>query len=166
MTVLMDFSKEFISQGSVEAKLELFIYYIYRMSLRGVLGGTLAGISSQGSSRTPVVETLSCGRKGSLRKGGNLLRQARPPGLRAFPGLNGTLVPAPRESNFHNTSSGRGSSISELRTQTQYCQTFAPPTISSGWSCLGLWLSGAGFRLGPWCPSAWCGQFCSPVSSK
>ena len=87
-------------------------------SLRGVLGGTLAGISSQGSSRTPVVETLSCGRKGSLRKGGNLLRQARPPGLRAFPGLNGTLVPAPRESNFHNTSSGRGSSISELRPST------------------------------------------------
>ena len=151
-----------------------------KTALRGVLGGTLAGIPSQGSSRgeswleepsqgsprTPVVETLSCGRKGSLRKGGNLLWQARPPGLRAFPGLNGTLVPAPRESNFHNTSSGRGSSISELRTQTQYCQTFAPPTISSGWSCLGLWLSGVGFRLGPWCPSSWCGQFCSPFSSK
>ena len=95
--------------------------HIFVSSLRGVLGGTLAGIPSQGSSRgeswleepsqgsprTPVVETLSCGRKGSLRKGGNLLRQARPPGLRAFPGLNGTLVPAPRESNFRNTSLGK-----------------------------------------------------------
>ena len=105
------------------------------ISLRGVLGGTLAGIPSQGSSRgeswleepsqgsprTPVVETLSCGRKGSLRKGGNLLWQARPPGLRAFPGLNGTLVPAPRESNFRNTSSSRGSRTLELRLQTQTC---------------------------------------------
>ena len=50
-----------------------------------------------------------------LEKGGNLLRQARPPGLRAFPGLNGTLVPAPRESNFRNTSSSRGSRTQELR---------------------------------------------------
>ena len=133
---------------------------------KGGSRGNLGWNFQPGIPRTPVVETLSCGRKGSLRKGGNLLRQARPPGLRAFPGLNGTLVPAPRESNFHNTSSGRGSSISELRTQTQYCQTFAPPTISSGWSCLGLWLSGVGFRLGPWCPSSWCGQFCSPFSSK
>ena len=156
------------------------IKYLGSFPSGGFFGGTLAGKSSQGSSRgeswpeessqgsprTPVVETLSCGRKGSLRKGGNLLRQARPPGLRAFPGLNGTLVPAPRESNFHNTSSGRGSSTSELRTQTQKCQTFTPPAISSGWSCLGLWLPGAGFQLESLCPSAWCGQFCSPVSSK
>ena len=36
------------------------------------------------------------GGKVPLRKGGNLLRQARPPGLRAFPGLNGTLGTCPQ----------------------------------------------------------------------
>ena len=121
------------SDASKSTTFILFLYYLllhvtHMSTLKGVLGGTLAGIPSQGSSRgeswleepsqgsprTPVVETLSCGRKGSLRKGGNLLWQARPPGLRAFPGLNGTLVPAPRESNFRNTSSSRGSRTLEL----------------------------------------------------
>ena len=87
--------------------------------------GILTGVVLAGRiQRTSVVKTLSCGRKGSLRKGGNLLQQARPPGLRAFPGLNGTLCACPRESNFRNTSSPRGSRTQELRPKTVHMHIY------------------------------------------
>ena len=63
----------------------------------GILtGGVLAGRIQPGIPANPSCGDLVVWEERFLEKGGNLLRQARPPGLRAFPGLNGTLCACPQ----------------------------------------------------------------------